>query len=1076
MARVRLTLLLAAGLLAACASNPDRHTLAELHDVEPDIAEMPIENGLDHAMLAYRKFLEEAPRSTRTPEAMRRLADLKVEKQYGILGDGEYAQLPAPERAARGTEAGQGAPRPRAAAGPAQAAESDRAFERRASGETAIAGSEDAHELELPGGEQVEWAGPLEAIALYDEILATYPNYPHNDQVLYQKARAYDELGRSEEAVATMERLIAEYPSSRYLDEVQFRRAEYFFVRRRYLDAEEAYAAVTALGPGSEYYELALYKLGWTLYKQELYEEALQQYVGLLDYKVSVGYDFDQTQDEADQRRIADTYRVISLAFSSLGGPEAVQAWFAANGERGYEDRIYRELGEFYLEKLRYHDAAASYKTFVGLHPLHRSSPHFSMRVVEIYEAGGFPKLVLEAKKEFAATYALDSEYWQHFDVNDAPEELSYLKRNLEDLAKHYHALYQHPEREEDKPAHFEEASHWYRAFLTSFPADEQTPGINHQLADLLLEHEDFGEAAREYERVAYDYPAHDQAAAAGYAAIYAHREQLKVADETGRLAVKREAVASTLRFVDTFPEDEHAAAVLGAAVDDLYDMKEFEQAITTAQRLIDQYPDAELPIRRDAWAVVAHSAFEIRDFEHSEQAYTQVLDMTPADDTSRQSVVDNLAAAIYEQGEQARQAGDYRAAADHFLRITRAAPTSEIRAAAEYDAGAALIELKEWAEAARVLQAFREAYPDHELHREATKQMAFVYRQEGELSRAAEEYERVAAEAEEPDLRREALLVAGGLYEDAESVDRALAVYLEYVDAFPEPLEVAVETRFKVAELYEAEKDDAKYREQLRRIVEIDRAAGTERTDRVRYLAARSALALTETLYDRFAEVQLVQPFQKHLKEKQRRMSEALDGFGQLVDYEVGEVTAAATFYMAEVYSNFSRSLLASERPVDLDAAAMQDYEDVLEEEAFPFEEKAIAVHEKNLELMAAGIFNPWIQKSLDQLAKLVPGRYAKFESSPGFLASIDRYAYHVPAPPGGPAQETQPAVGGGAGEPAEAGDAAVPAEGEGEAAPARVAPADDTGETAPARVAPADDAGETAPAEGAGEAAGAA
>ena len=28
----------------------------------------------------------------------------------------------------------------------------------------------------------------------------------HNDQVLYQKARAYDELGRTEEAMETMER------------------------------------------------------------------------------------------------------------------------------------------------------------------------------------------------------------------------------------------------------------------------------------------------------------------------------------------------------------------------------------------------------------------------------------------------------------------------------------------------------------------------------------------------------------------------------------------------------------------------------------------------------------------------------------------------------------------------------------------------------------------------------------------------------------------------------------------------------------------------------------------------------
>jgi hypothetical protein len=76
-----------------------------------------------------------------------------------------------------------------------------------------------------------------------------------------------------------------------------------------------------------------------------------------------------------------------------------------------------------------------------------------------------------------------------------------------------------------------------------------------------------------------------------------------------------------------------------------------------------------------------------------------------------------------------------------------------------------------------------------------------------------------------------------------------------------------------------------------------------------------------------------------------------------------------------------------------------MIDYELVLEEEAFPFEERAIGVHEKNLELLSVGIFNPWIERSLEKLANLMPGRYAKFEASGGLIASIDRYAYRAPS-----------------------------------------------------------------------------
>jgi len=79
MRGARTALLVAPALVAACAGNPDRHTLAELRHVEPDVTEVQVQNGLDQAMLGYRKFLEEAPESALTPEAMRRLADLKLE-------------------------------------------------------------------------------------------------------------------------------------------------------------------------------------------------------------------------------------------------------------------------------------------------------------------------------------------------------------------------------------------------------------------------------------------------------------------------------------------------------------------------------------------------------------------------------------------------------------------------------------------------------------------------------------------------------------------------------------------------------------------------------------------------------------------------------------------------------------------------------------------------------------------------------------------------------------------------------------------------------------------------------------
>ncbi|HEY5997468.1 MAG TPA: tetratricopeptide repeat protein, partial [Candidatus Deferrimicrobiaceae bacterium] len=772
---------------------------------------------------------------------------------------------------------------------------------------------------------------------------------------------------------------------------MQFRRAEHYFTRRRYLDAENAYASIVGRGAGSSFYELALYKLGWTYYKQELYEDALHRFIALMDHKVSAGYDFAQTGDEQERKRTDDTCRGSSLRFSNLGGADSAVEDFSSRGKRSYEDSVYGNLGEFYFDKRRYADAAAAYNAFVDRNPFHNAAPGFHMRVIEIQAAGGFPSLVLESKKKFAAAYGLTAEYWKHFDRGARPDVLALLKTNLTDLANHYHACYQDPPQAEDKAANFEEARHWYREFLTSFPADPESPVINYQLADLLRENRSFGEAAVEFDKTAYGYPPHEKSSQAGYAAVSSYRDQLGAAPPEGQETVKREVVRSSLKFADAFPEHEKAAIVLGAAADDLYGMKDYEQARAAATRLVEAFPGADNNVVRDAWLVVGHSSYELARYGEAESAYLKVSALLPAEDATRDALVNNLAASIYKQGEHANAAQDYRAAADHFLRVGRTAPTSKIRPNAEYDAAAALIQLKDWKTAASVLAGFRANFPENPLQPEVTKKIAYVYREDNRLSLAAAEYERIEKESRDDEVRRDALLVAAELHEKDGNGARALEVYRRYVDYFPQPVELNLETRNKIAQFLKAQNERASYLEELDKIVAIDASAGSARTPRTRYLAGIAALVLAEGEFDAFAAVNLVQPFEVNLQKKRELMKSATEKFNRLVDYEIGEITAAATFYLAEIYARFSKALTTSERPQDLSPVEREQYELAIEEQAYPFEEKAIQVHESNLKLIRRGVYNSWTEKSLQKLAESVPARYARPEEASGIIGSAD-------------------------------------------------------------------------------------
>src|SRR5215471_4686877 len=193
---------LASAFLAGCAAHhkplPAQGTLADLHTVPPDVQEAETKESVEQAMQHYRKFLDESPETPMTPEAIRRLADLQIEKQYGIhTGESKPKPMPAPEAAKMPVKTPARTPDKASPVAGTGRGESDQEFERRTTAESRMPASADtsASSTEIVGAEAPP-KGPLEAIALYKRLLTEYPSYKDSDQVLYQMARAYDELGR----------------------------------------------------------------------------------------------------------------------------------------------------------------------------------------------------------------------------------------------------------------------------------------------------------------------------------------------------------------------------------------------------------------------------------------------------------------------------------------------------------------------------------------------------------------------------------------------------------------------------------------------------------------------------------------------------------------------------------------------------------------------------------------------------------------------------------------------------------------------------------------------------------------
>jgi tetratricopeptide (TPR) repeat protein len=843
-------------------------------------------------------------------------------------------------------------------------------------------------DLNLDAGEVQRMASELssvdvhgaEAIKLYTALLSVYPNYEHNDEVLYQLARAYDTTGQPDQALHTLDLIVQRYPDARDMDEVQFRRGELLFSARRYREAEQAYAAVIARGAVSPFYVQSLYKSGWSLYKESLPDDSLPLFARLLDSELlapegRVRPLLDLRR--ADRELVEDSLRVMSVTFSQDSGAQSIDRFVGHYGARPYDSLLYSRLGDLYVAKQRYQDAASTYLAYVDGNPQSDAAPDLAARAIRAYSKGGFSQLVFKAKQDYVEHYGFGSPYWRTHARADHPEVTAELETDLRDVATYDHAVAQRTHAVSD----YSEAARWYRQYLDSFPTAADAGQLNHQLADALFAAQHYADAATEYEHTAYNYPRNAQSERAGYAALTAYQKAESGLSGGALADLRRRAIDSGVEFAQAFPDHPDSAGVLTRADEAVFAAGDLPRAVKISTILLARKPPADQAKRRIAWTIIGQADYNQGKFAEAEPAFIQAREL--ASDTKMSAdLTERIAATVYRQGAAKRQAGDGEGAVRDFLRVEQVAPGSTICATALYDASAQLIQLRDWGRAIQVLQDFRSRFPHHARSAEIDEKLAVAYAGANQPMQAAQQFETIAGEAAQtPAVRKEALQRSADLYAQAHDVPRAMAVLEKLVAQYPTPLADAQEIRQRLADYAVAGNDQLTRDRWYRAIVKVEAEAGAQRTPRMHYLAAKAQLALAAEPRDEFRAIRLTLPLTRTLKAKRKAMERAMAAYRLAAAYEVAEVTTAATYEMAGLYQTLAHDVMGSERPRKLSAQELDEYNSLLEDQVFPFEEQAIKIYGVNAARASQGIYDEWVRKSFDALAQLDPARYAKTE-----------------------------------------------------------------------------------------------
>lgn len=888
--------------------------------------------------------------------------------------------------------------------------------------------------------EQVQSDSPEKANAYYqhavvsiNQFLAEVPDSKQADQLMYQLAKAYDLQGKQEQSLVVIQSIINDHPNTPYLTELYFRQAEILYSQGNYELALNSYQQVVNKRENNPYYRIALYMEGWSHFKLERHPEALVNFTDILDGLMSAERasrihsvdDIANKLSKKDELLLRDTFEVMTLILSQSDGAKSIQKHYLAVGPRQYEQLNYELLADDLLKKQRYTEAADVLEDFIQRYPDSETSVLFALKKLHVLTQGRFPSLVLEQQKVFIADYQLTNDYWLGKSRNTREQAAQTLKQLLKVKAQNQHAAAQALESKLQQGNNaakvtksYQAAAEDYQQYLANFPDDQARASIRYYYAETLLKSGNINAAIEQYLQVvssevlvknaAVDqgkqavssdinhelqvtktaviepFKVKDHRANAAYTVILAYDTLVANHTATEQVAKYKTAQLAAMDFfVDNFNSDPRSISLQANLFQYSFKNEQYEQALLLAQQaLIDREQLSDEQIY-SAQLVIANSQFELTKFAAAESSYTAILNTLDTNDEIYKDVAEQLGITIYRQAEAAiaSEPADMDAAMTHFKRLIKLVPDSQVRINAQYDLATHLLNQQQYNEAIDQLLDFNTRFDGHKLSADIPTKLAFAYQETEQWSQAAK-YLKLGWEKNPTDEgSRELLWLAAQSYEKDGDAYQAMGVYRTYADTYAKPLANLIEAQLILSEYYLKNKQPLKRNLWLTKLIDSDSNAGEMRSPRSRYLAAMAANELSKIPVADFKSIKLQLPLAKSLTKKQALLKESIVALNRVLDYKVAEFSTAATYELARLYQQLAKDLMNSERPTDLGELDLERYDILLEEQAFPFEDQAIAVYVNNSNSVYSGIYDEWVKKSFNELSKLQPGRYYKPE-----------------------------------------------------------------------------------------------
>jgi tetratricopeptide (TPR) repeat protein len=797
----------------------------------------------------------------------------------------------------------------------------------------------------------------------YDAFLEAFPDSPYRAEVIYNLAYSYEEEGDLDRAVALYDELALTSPAADFAPEIFLRLGEHSFETNRFSKAIEYYEKVLALGDTPQY-EKALFKIGWSRYAMDQYEEAQESFAQVLELHAK------RTEDRQGDLYL-ESLEILAKILSETGGAAALEAFLEAHRSPAYGLDLSAQLGAYFQETARYGEAIDTYRQILDTYPNAPQAPFVEQSLVESLKTEKRYEEAQGLQASMIDRYGSGTDWDQ---ANRDPE----LRRQVdgilrEALNQELIALHKLA-RETKNPKDYEKTIALYEKMLAYFPEGEKAYETRFLFAECLYESGRLEEAAVQYKQVAdtHTYARYqDKAASKRIQCLEALRAEERIDVDTLLVAYED--------YLRMDPESDKAIPIMFKQGEILFNAGRYEPAALIFREIIETRPKHKDVLR--AWVLELEALFEGGQYVALEQRARE-FEKQPFTLTEKQkSRTDHLLRfAQFQQAREDQEAGNYLQAAERFERLVEEAPRIEIAPDALFNAAVSYEKALQPAKAAACYERIVLYYPKSKHYSDALLAPLAHYEQTEQWDRLLIHLEKLYQKDPKSSLAKETLYKLGKRFYRNEDYPRARRILTQYVQRYPADTSRKLEIAYLEALMSEAagQKQEAMqgYHRFLKAYSSAKKADPALAVDPLFLATAR--FQTLDPVYQEYLSVRLKEPLKKNLARKQSLLDRVVSGYMETVKSGAGEYALASAFRVGEAYQDFWKALLTSEMPGGLSAEEKQVYRELLKEQGEPYREKALNAYEITLQKARdQAVFNEWVLKTYNRLASLDPDRY---------------------------------------------------------------------------------------------------